>query len=258
MAYDPQSSVAVTTLKANAMSKTLFQSNFEEKIIGYCTEVSKYEIEDLELNRTRQEIGIYPSELHTYELISQIPQALGNEIPYILETNTTSVNQVEMVLKLAKPSCVLFQKANFYTFPVDYLQELGIQTIYIPNDENVFRAENIYLNSECPLEVYDYTLFEDGIIPEGIDMMVLSALHLSMSQNKELLSALYNQLPENGIIYMYNSNDFMSLYDWRDKMSKNLNEEHPFFDIHSAITQLPNALFYHIPTGSGFTIIVKQ
>jgi hypothetical protein len=34
-------------------------------------------------------------------------------------------------------------------------------------------------------------------------------------------------------------------------------EGHPMYDVNTAIAALDNALVYHIPTGAGFTVIIK-
>ena len=96
---------------ANDMSKTIFKSTYEDNISEYCKQVLDYEVESLELSRTRRDIGIYPSDLHSYEIISMAKDPAKFEMiiegrSFPVEVNTFLVGQLEMAIKLAKPSQV--------------------------------------------------------------------------------------------------------------------------------------------------------
>jgi|688.fasta_scaffold00336_48 hypothetical protein len=247
---------------ANDMSKTIFKSTYEDNISEYCKQVLDYEVESLELSRTRRDIGIYPSDLHSYEIISMAKDPAKFEMiiegrSFPVEVNTFLVGQLEMAIKLAKPSSIVFMSCNFFALPLDYLESLNIENVYIPNDENVYRAENIYLNRECNLNVLNPADLQNGIFPSNVDMFVANATHISMGINPNIIQEMYDHLPVNGVLYIINSNDFMAYYDNVVDISIASVEGHPMYDVNTAIAALDNALVYHIPTGAGFTVIIK-
>jgi len=247
---------------ANDMSKTIFKNDYQEKTSEYCKQVFEYEVDDLSMDRDRREIGIYPSDLHSYELMGKAPEAIESGLingarAFAIETNTFLVGQLEMAIKLAKPTSIVFMSCNFFAFPLDYLESLNIENVYIPNDENVYRAENIYLNRECNLNVLDPSDLQNGIFPSNVDMFVANATHISMGINSNAIQEMYDHLPINGVLYIINSNDFMAYYDNVASSDTASAEGHPMYDVTTAISALENALVYHIPTGAGFTVIIK-
>jgi hypothetical protein len=252
-------SAASHCVKANKLSKTLFNSLISEpKLRDYCSKVLNYEIEELKLDRNPNSIGAYPSDIHSYESLVTLSNSSNDgteSYPYhVLSARSM---QLEMVIMLYKPSSVLFYNAFFWAYPVDYLESLPIQTIYVPNDEDLYRAENIYLNREVGVEVVEKADLDNGIIPDGVEMICVNGVNLSSGFDHSLLSRLFEALPVGGVVFIDNNNDFLQYYI-NGSDTQVHNPANPIHDINLAIFNLPNSLVYHIPTSIGFTVIIKQ
>jgi hypothetical protein len=253
-----QSSIS-NTVKSNKLSKTIFKNLITElKIKDYCSKVINYETQDLLLDRSAQSIGVYPSDIHNYQSIVNRDRTSNNgeeSLPY----NVASLRamQLEMAIMLHKPSNLLFYNASFWCYPIDYLESLPVENIFVPNDEDLYRAENVYLKREVNVQVVDESDLDSGIIPEDVDMICINGVNLSANFDQTLLSKLFEKLPVGGIIFIDNNNDFLQYYiNGTDTKPENLSN--PIYDMNIAIEALPNALVYHMATTVGFTIIIKQ
>lgn len=248
-----------TSIKANKLSNTLFASLItEEKLKDYCSLVLSYEVNDLNLDRGVQSIGVLPSDIHNYENLVVYNNTSNDKTEsYPYHAVAARSMQLEMAIMLNKPSSLLFYNASFWAYPVDYLESLPVETIYVPNDEDLYRAENVYLNREVGIEVVEKADLDNGIMPNGVDMICINAVNLSGQFDHTLLSKLFEGLPVGGVIFLDNNNDFLSYYlNKSDTKAENLSN--PLYDLNIAINSLENALVYHIPTSIGFTIIIKQ
>lgn len=230
---------------ANAvdLSQTEFDSIItSEKLKENCSSVYANEI-GLDVDRSVESIGQFPSEFHNYQLLAD---GLSE---YVTAVRFGAI-QLEMMLKVADPENVLFTNPSFVNLPHEYIT-LGFPfNAYIPNDENLYRAENIYSNTESSLNVLDPLDIQNGDIPTNIDMIVTNGTYLSSNPNQNILSDLYSKLSSGGIILVAISNDYMNLYS-----RKNV---HPMVSVHDQMKQLPDATVYHVPTAIGFTVIVKN
>lgn len=248
-----------TTIKANKLSNTLFNTLMtQEKIKNYCNLVLNHEIEDLKLDRGVQSIGVMPSDIHNYENFMTYDNTSNDgteSFPY--HTVAARAMQMEMAVMLYRPSSLLFYNASFWVYPVDYLENLPVQTIYVPNDEDLYRAENIYLNREVKVEAVEKEDLDNGIIPNGVDMICVNGVNIAGSIDFTLLPKLFEQLPVGGIIFIDNNNDFLQYY-LNKSDTKTENYSNPLYDLNNAIKNLTNALVYHMPTSTGFTVIIKN
>lgn len=247
------------SLKGNKLSKTLFKNIITESVIkDYCSQVLNHEVNDLNLDRGVQSVGIMPSDIHNYENIVIYDHSTpdGSEsFPY--SAVMLRAMQLEMAVMLYKPSSLLFYNASFWSFPVDYLENLPVDNIYVPNDEDLYRAENVYLNREVNLNVVEKADIDAGVLPVGVDMICINGVNFSSRFSQDLLSTLFDALPVNGMIFIDNNNDFLHLYS-NGSSTKAENLGNPINDLNIAIANLNNALVYHISTAIGFTIIIKQ
>jgi len=228
---------------ANDLSKTNFSALYtEQRMIDICANVLADEI-SLGANRTSSAIGRFPSEMHTYQYIAAGFTAL------IAATKFLTM-QIEMLLKLRNPNKVLFTNPTFCVLPHDYLNSLLNCEIYVANDENFYRNETFILEGESPLIGVDPMDIQNGILPVGIDVIVTGGNYLACNQNQEILNQFYQSLPSGGTIIISSSNDYMALYVQQ--------EVNPMWDLAQTISQLPNAYYYHMPTGIGYTVIIKN
>lgn len=248
-----------TSIKANKLSNTLFGNLItQEKIKDYCNLVLSHEVEYLNLDRGVQSIGVLPSDIHNYENLVVYDNTSNDKTEsYPYHAVAARSMQLEMVVMLYRPSSLLFYNASFWAYPVDYLETLPVDTIYVPNDEDLYRAENVYLNREVDVEVVEKSDLDNGIIPNGVDMICINGVNLSSGFDHTLLSKLFEELPVGGVIFIDNNNDFLQYYvNKSDTKAENLSN--PLYDLNLAISSLENALVYHMPTSIGFTVIVKQ
>lgn len=248
-----------TSIKANKLSNTLFGNLItQEKIKDYCNLVLSHEVEYLNLDRGVQSIGVLPSDIHNYENLVVYDNTSNDKTEsYPYHAVAARSMQLEMVTMLYRPSSLLFYNASFWAYPVDYLETLPVDTIYVPNDEDLYRAENVYLNREVDVEVVEKSDLDNGIIPNGVDMICINGVNLSSGFDHTLLSKLFEKLPLGGVIFIDNNNDFLQYYvNKSDTKAENLSS--PLYDLNLAISSLENALVYHMPTSIGFTVIIKQ
>jgi hypothetical protein len=248
-----------TSIKANKLSNTLFGNLItQEKMKDYCSLVLSHEVEYLNLDRGVQSIGVLPSDIHNYEnLVAYDNTSNDGTESYPYHAVTARSMQLEMAIMLNKPSSLLFYNASFWSYPVDYLESLPVETIYVPNDEDLYRAENVYLNREVDVEVVEKADLDDGIIPNGVDMICINGVNLSSQFDHTLISKFFEKLPVGGVIFIDNNNDFLSYYlNKSDTKAENMSN--PLYDLNIAINGLEDALVYHMPTSIGFTIIIKQ
>jgi hypothetical protein len=248
-----------TSVKANKLSNTLFNNLItREKIKNYCSLVLDNEVKNLNLDRGVQSIGALPSDIHNYEnLVIYNNSSNDGTESYPYHAVAARSMQLEMAIMLYRPSSVLFCNASFWAYPVDYLESLPVETVYVPNDEDLYRAENVYLNREVGVEVVEKADLDNGIIPDGVEMICVNGVNLSSGFDYSLLSKFFDKLPVGGIIFIDNNNDFLQYYvNGSDTEIQNLTN--PINDMNLAIANLPDSLVYHIPTSIGFTIIIKQ
>lgn len=246
-------------LKGNKLSKTLFKNIItESKIKNYCSQVLDNEVNQLNLDRGVQSVGTMPSDIHNYEnLVIYDKSTIEGTESYPYSAVMLRAMQLEMAVMLYRPSSLLFYNASFWSFPVDYLESLPVDNIYVPNDEDLYRAENVYLNREVDVNVLEKSDIDAGILPSGVDMICINGVNFSSKFSQDLLTLLFEALPVNGIIFIDNNNDFLHFYsNGSDTEFQNLDS--PINDLNTAIASLNNALVYHISTAIGFTVIIKQ
>jgi hypothetical protein len=245
-------------VKAVKLSKTLFQDIIsQEKMTDYCEKVLSHEVNDLSLDRSIQSIGIRPSNIHQYEnfiMYKDLASDSNDSLPY--SAAASRAIQFEMVLSLLKPKNILFYTSSFWAFPVDYLEQLSVENVYIPNDEDLYRAENVYLNREISLNVLESSDLDLAIFPEDIDLVCVNGTVVASNLNQDLLLEIYSKLNSGSVIFIDNNNDFLQYYvNGSDTDPVNLSN--PLHDLNQAIGLLPNSSVYHIPTMAGFTVIIK-
>jgi hypothetical protein len=247
------------SLKGNKLSKTLFKNLItESKIKNYCSTVLTHETEDLNLDRGIQSIGVMPSDIHNYENILIYDDSSDNGLEsYPYNSVMLRAMQLEMAVMLYKPSSLLFYNASFWSYPVDYLESLPVENVYVPNDEDLYRAENVYLNREVQVNAVEKTDIDAGLLPDGVDMICVNGINLASKFSQDLLPLLFENLPVNGVIFIDNNNDFLQYY-FNGSDTKVENLTNPIYDLNAAIANLEGALVYHIPTAIGFTVIIKQ
>ena len=215
----------------------------DEKLKERCEKVYYNEV-GLDVDRSVESIGRFPTEFHNYELIAK------GLIEYYDMVNFGTM-QAEMIIKTARPKAVLFTNPSFVLFPHEYLEEAFNFNVYVPNDENVYREEYVISEGlESQLNVVDPLDIQNAVIPEDVDLIVTNGSYLVSNANPNILEDLYNALPQNGIILVLISNDYTNLYAKK--------AQSPLWDLHERIKSLPAANSYHIPTFIGFTVIVKN
>ena len=214
----------------------------DQDLVDMSSSVLSNEI-GLGADRSTASIGTWPGPFYVYDLIANGFTEIQNTIKF-------NAMQLEMILKLKNPSGVLFARCNFLLSPHNYLASLLDCPIYVPIDEDLYRSENNWLNSETPLNVVDPLDTLNGIVPEGVDTIVMSAARVPESTNSNLISDLFNALPSGGTLILTESNDFNLLYS-TESLS-------PMYSIVQEVLALLGSKCYHIPTGVGFTIITKD
>ena len=141
-------------IKSNKLSKTkLHEIVPSSKIIENCKKVSMYEKDTLGLDRSNQSIGLPPSAIHTCEALSHAEQLDYPKNSYGLAIAEYIVGQIELVIQLMKPSVLTILSNPSHVFTYDYISSFGFDSVYVPNDESLFRSENIIENIECPFNV---------------------------------------------------------------------------------------------------------
>ena len=233
-----------TIVNAMVLSETKHSEIIsDEKLKERCEKVYYNEV-GLDVDRSINSIGRFPTEFHNYELIAK------GLVEYYDMVNFGTM-QAEMVIKTARPNAVLFTNPSFVSFPHEYLEEAFDFEVYVPNDENVYREEYVIAEGlESQLNVVDPLDIQNAIIPDGVDLIVTNGGYLTSNANPDILENLYSALPQSGIILVLISNDYTNLYAKK--------AQSPLWDLHERIRALPGASSYHIPTFIGFTVIVKS
>jgi len=228
---------------AKDLSKTKHQNIItDEKLKENASKVFANEVA-LEADRSIPAIGRFPSDFHNYEMVAKGLTEFNDVVSF-------SVMQAEMVINLFKPSAVLFTNAHFLVFPHEYLSAAFDFDIFVPNDENVYREEMVISNTETSLNVLDAEDIQTGNIPNSVNLIVTNGQYLTSNPDQDILLNFWNALPSGSAILILASNDYINLYSKKT--------QHPLWDLHEQIKELPGAFSYHIPTFIGFTIVIKN
>jgi len=245
-------------IKANKLSKSKFHEMMpSQEVADRCKKIFEYEKDDLSLDRSNQAIGLPPSFLHSHEVISYSSQLAEPKNSYALAAIESQANNIEMILTLMKPSVITIFSNPVHTWSYDYLNSFGFTKVYVPNDENLFRAENILEMQECPFEVVDKETLLNGEVPVDTDVLYADATDLASYVDIDILRNLFTSMKSGSIIILININDHFSYY----ANGEEFNEEkmdHPHFDINETIRTLDNCYYYHVGTTSGFCVIIKK
>lgn len=258
MSSDIGNSPISMAVKAVKLSKSQYQLSFSlDKLIEANKKILDYEVNELEMDRSVQSIGVYPSDLHSYELISYGSLYENKEETYLLGISTFQVIEVEMVIKLLKPKSLLYYDNPIAGTTTEYIQSLGIEKVYLPNDENLFRSENLILNQEIPFDIVYKSDILQGILPENIDLVIINAINLSMTFDIDVIEKIYNGINSGSVIVLFNNNDFTTYYVNNDEVDEKTTH-HPLYDVNEAIMKLEECYVYHIASPAGITVIVKK
>lgn len=225
------------------LSKTKHQNIItDEKLKENASKVFANEVA-LEADRSVPAIGRFPSDFHNYEMVAKGLSEFNDTVYF-------SVMQIEMVMNLFKPSGVLFTNAHFLIVPHEYLSTAFDYDIFVPNDENLYREEMVINNTETSLSVLNPEDIQAGNIPNSINLIVTNGQYLTSNTDQDIVLNFWNALPSGGAILICASNDYINLYSKQT--------EHPLWDLHLRVKELPGSLVYHIPTFIGFTIVIKN
>jgi len=180
--------------------------------------------------------------LVSYEYI-----ALGAE--EMLELAKQARSLMEMFFKIKKPANALFA-ISASSFHYHFIEALDAETIYVVNDEHLYRGETYFLNRETTVNVLDYSDVFSGVFPSGLDCICFSATDLFAGSNDQLINQAFDALNENGILIVYDANDGMALYHETKIV--------PGYKVHQKLLALEGANVYHIPTAMSFTVVTKN
>ena len=197
----------------------------------------------LEADRSVESIGAFPNSFYVYEQVS-------NGHTDIMAAIRFNALQLEMVLKLAKPTGVLFFKSTFMISPHNYLDSLLSCPVYVPIDEDLYRSENNWLNGPTPLNTFDSSEVEQGIIPVGVNLVVFHSQALVSDPNTEIVQNIFDALPSGGVMIFLDNNNYQTTY---------LAPEVDIYDdLAQLIKSIDNSKSYHISTATGFTVLIKD
>lgn len=245
-------------IKSNKLSSTkLHEVVPSSKIIENCKKVLTYERDTLGLDRSNQSIGLPPSFIHSYEAISRAEEMDNPKNSYALAIIEYITIQFELVVQLMKPSIVTLLSNPSHILTYDYVSSLGFDTVYVPNDELLFRSENIIENEECPFNVVSKNSLLNGEIPEGTDLVMADAIELASYLDIDIIPKIYSSMKQGSVIVLININDFYSYYANNDEFDED-KPDHPIYDINQSIKNLDNCYYYHIGTSEGITVIIKK
>ena len=245
-------------IKSNKLSKTkLHEIVPSSKIIENCKKVSIYEKDTLGLDRSNQSIGLPPSYIHACEAVSHAEQLDDVKNSYGLAIVEYIANQFELVVQLMKPSVMTLLTNPSHVFTYDYISSFGFDSVYVPNDESLFRSENIIENIECPFNVVSKNSLLNGQIPEETDLLMADAIELSSHLDIDIVPKIYASMKQGSVILLYNINDYYAYYANNDEFDEN-KPDHPIYDINQSIKNLDNCYYYHIGTSEGITVIIKK
>jgi len=247
-----------TIIKGNKLSNTIYQ-----QVVSYSdiTDRSKaildYEKDTLSLDRSNQSIGLPPSVLHAYELLSLASQFDEKQNSYALAGMQYMAGQVEMVISLYKPKNVLWMNLPAHGLPREYINQFNFENFYVVNDEQLFRDEHVIENSETPFTVLEEADILSGVFPSTIDLIIMDTVSFSSLFDLSALEKIYENLAVGGVILLYNNNDYITYYANNDEFEEE-KPYHPIYDVNQQIKTLNNALVYHISTTAGITVIIKN
>jgi hypothetical protein len=197
----------------------------------------------LEADRSVESIGVFPNSFYGYEQIS-------NGHTDAMAVVRLNAMQLEMLLKLAKPTGVLFFKSGFMISPHNYLDSLLSCPVYVPVDEDLYRSENNWLNAPSPLSTFDNSEVEQGIIPVGVNVVVFYSQSLVSEPNLDIVENIFSSLPSGGVMIFLDNNNYQTTYI--------APEVDLYDDLAKAIKSIDNSKCYHISTGTGFTVLIKD
>jgi hypothetical protein len=214
----------------------------EQDLIDMASSVFANEI-GLEADRSVESIGAFPNSFYGYEQVS-------NGHTDAMAVARFSALQLEMLLKLAKPTGVLFLKLGFMVSPHNYLDSLLSCPVYVPIDEDLYRSENNWLNGPTPLNTFDYLEVEEGILPVDVNVVVFNSQALVSDPNTEIVQNIFNSLPSGGVMIFLDNNNYQTTYVTP--------ETDLYDDLAKLIKSIDNSKSYHISTGTGFTVLIKD
>jgi hypothetical protein len=214
----------------------------EQDLIDMASSVFANEI-GLEADRSVESIGAFPNSFYGYEQVS-------NGHTDAMAVARFSALQLEMLLKLAKPTGVLFLKLGFMVSPHNYLDSLLSCPVYVPVDEDLYRSENNWLNGPTPLNTFDYLEVEEGILPVDVNVVVFNSQALVSDPNTEIVQNIFNSLPSGGVMIFLDNNNYQTTYVTP--------ETDLYDDLAKLIKSIDNSKSYHISTGTGFTVLIKD
>lgn len=245
-------------IKANKLSKTKFHEIVPtSEAVERCRKIFDYEKNTLQLDRSNQSIGLPPSLIHTHEAISYAAQIDNMKNSYAVAALESQINNMEMLIRLMKPSILTLFTNSCHVWTYEYLNSFGFTKVYLPNDENLFRLENILEMQECPFDVYSKQSVIDGNIPQGTDMLIAEATEICSYLDLDIVDNIINGMKSGSVIVLYNINDHFSYYANNDEFDESKND-HPIFDINESIKNNNNCYCYHVGMTSGFSVIIKK
>jgi hypothetical protein len=180
-------------------------------------------------------------------LVSYEFMSLGVE--EMVETALQARFVMEMIFALKKPTNTLFA-ISATSFPLNYIESLNTENLYVPNDENLYRGETYFVNGETRANVLDYSDVFSGIFPSDLDCICFSGTDLFAASNQDLVSQAFSALNDNGILVVWDTSDGMSLY--KQKVST------PGYQVHKKLLEIEGASVYHLPLNISFTILTKN
>jgi len=258
MSNDTGFSPISVAIKSNKLSKTKFEEVVTTNgAIENCKKILQYEKDTLNLDRSNQSIGLPPSLIHAYEAVSFAEQMDDKKNSYAVAMIEYMAAQVEMIISLLKPSVITFFSNPSHVFTYDYINSFNLEKVYVPNDEYLFRSENIIENAECPFDVVSKNSLIDGEIPEETELLIADVTDISSHLDIDIISKMYSSMKNGSAILLFNNNDFYSYYANNDEFSE-LKLDHPFYDVNESIKNLQNCYYYHIGTSAGITVIIKK
>ena len=214
----------------------------EEDLVNMASSVYSNEI-GLEADRSVESIGVFPNGFYGYEQVS-------NGHTDAMAVARFTALQLEMLLKLAKPTGVLFFKLDFMVSPHNYLDSLLSCPVYVPVDEDLYRSENNWLNGPTPLNTFDSSELEQGILPADVNVIVFNSQSLVSDPDTEIVQNIFGLLPSGGVMIFTYNNNYQTTYVTP--------ETDLYDDLAKLIKSIDNSKSYHISTGTGFTVLIKD
>lgn len=174
---------------------------------------------------------------------------MANGVEAMIETAKQARLVMEMIFTLKKPTNTLFA-ISAASFPLNYIESLDTENLYVLNDENLYRGETYFLNGETTANVLDYSAVYSGVFPSNLDCMCFSGVDLFAAGNEDLLSQAFSALNDNGIMVVWDTSDGTALYT--QKMVT------PGYQVHKKLLEIEGASIYHLPLNISFTVLTKN